>query len=312
MPYRVISLVPAFAHRSLSDAYAIAPWPERGHAKDDLINYADTLQYHARNINWPEVIHSRDAMERLDIIRICSDLFIDESLLPKTQYLHIDEDSYVDFYDGSNTGISLYIISEKFRDLIEEFEPGVHLFMPVRLVNRKGNLMRSKYYYLINKNCTFTLDIYRSLELNRIAPPPVINRSFGPDRDGVEQAGIIQLTSLRNIKNPVTGKTHDIISVQIEYARSRERYSNPESNIELFPSLVLRSEKYKGQHLWRETTFGWAGCWEEGINLCSDWPVFMSDELFKAAIRRGLKGLGAGNRAIFDTEFDARYGNPEG
>lgn len=41
------------------------------------------------------------------------------------------------------------LVSEKFKSLIERFEPGVHQFWPMQIENRKGDVLATYYWFII-------------------------------------------------------------------------------------------------------------------------------------------------------------------
>lgn len=49
-------------------------------------------------------------------------------------------------YEGAYVG---YSVSDRFRDLIEEIEPGVHQFEPIRFVAKDGQLLDERWFWQI-------------------------------------------------------------------------------------------------------------------------------------------------------------------
>jgi hypothetical protein len=49
-------------------------------------------------------------------------------------------------YEGAYTG---YSVSDRFRDLIEEIEPEVHQFEPIRFVAKDGTLLEDRWFWQI-------------------------------------------------------------------------------------------------------------------------------------------------------------------
>jgi len=42
----------------------------------------------------------------------------------------------------------MIVVPERFREIVEQFEPGVHQFLPVAYVDRKGNVLAQRYYFI--------------------------------------------------------------------------------------------------------------------------------------------------------------------
>jgi hypothetical protein len=42
----------------------------------------------------------------------------------------------------------MIVVPERFREIVERFEPGVHQFLPVAYVDRKGNVLAQRYYFI--------------------------------------------------------------------------------------------------------------------------------------------------------------------
>ncbi|WP_068319009.1 imm11 family protein [Polycladidibacter hongkongensis] len=47
------------------------------------------------------------------------------------------------------------VASQRFKDLLEEFEPGVHQFFPLTLIDHDGSKVQPDYYIF---NCTVAVD----------------------------------------------------------------------------------------------------------------------------------------------------------
>lgn len=42
----------------------------------------------------------------------------------------------------------MIVVPERFREIVEQFEPGVHQFLPVAYVDRQGNVLAQRYYFI--------------------------------------------------------------------------------------------------------------------------------------------------------------------
>lgn len=69
---------------------------------------------------------------------------IDVSLLPEKLCV-LDVNNIHDF--SHYTGMLFYIVSEKFKDIIESIEPNVHFFTPVELVDKAGAWVAQHYIF---------------------------------------------------------------------------------------------------------------------------------------------------------------------
>lgn len=54
------------------------------------------------------------------------------------------------------------VVSERFRDLIEDLEPDVHNFIPVQIVRRDGSHVEGRFYYMNVRQLAYTIDIEKS------------------------------------------------------------------------------------------------------------------------------------------------------
>ena len=60
-------------------------------------------------------------------------------------------------YEGAYVG---YSVSDRFRTLIEDLEPGVHQFEPIRFVTRDGSLLEERWFWQI---CNRIDSVHREL-----------------------------------------------------------------------------------------------------------------------------------------------------
>jgi hypothetical protein len=42
----------------------------------------------------------------------------------------------------------MIVVPERFREIVEQFEPGVHQFLPVAYVDRRGKVLAQRYYFV--------------------------------------------------------------------------------------------------------------------------------------------------------------------
>jgi hypothetical protein len=68
------------------------------------------------------------------------------------------------------------VVSERFKNLIEEFEPGVHEFLPFRLHNGSGRIWPGAFYLLRVRNWVSAIDVglSKGLQWNR-RPSKIVN-----------------------------------------------------------------------------------------------------------------------------------------
>ncbi len=67
-----------------------------------------------------------------------------------------------DFCIVHNSPLYLNVVSEKFRDLIEDLEPDVHNFIPVQIVRPDGSQVEGQFYYMNVLQRAYTIDIENS------------------------------------------------------------------------------------------------------------------------------------------------------
>jgi hypothetical protein len=42
----------------------------------------------------------------------------------------------------------MIVVSGRFREIVDQFEPGVHQFLPVRYVDEQANVLAERYYFI--------------------------------------------------------------------------------------------------------------------------------------------------------------------
>lgn len=67
-----------------------------------------------------------------------------------------------DFCIVHNKPLYLNVVSEKFRDLIEDLEPDAHNFIPVRIVRPDGSQVEGQFYYMNVLQRAYTIDMETS------------------------------------------------------------------------------------------------------------------------------------------------------
>lgn len=188
---------------------------------------------------------------------------VDPELLPKRLYLKIDDPPLLDFYWPTRAGHA-FVASGRLRGLIEAREPGVHQFVPVELATAKGTSVADPYFFLVNQRCAFGVGLERS------------------------EAGLqIQVLDDFRVYRFPEPKLH-----------ASKKTFDPQANLALAPTLVLRRDVAGGLHLWREVAVGIG----KGFAYDDKLGLFMSDALFADVMAKGLQGLAATHRGVFDTE----------
>ncbi|XYK81537.1 MAG: imm11 family protein [Labrenzia sp.] len=81
---------------------------------------------------------------------LSSGFWVDPQAIPKSAYQERDK-RVPDVFPmpGCNA------VNQRFKDLVEEFEPGVHQFMPIELRNKAGEPLTDNYYVF---NCMVSVD----------------------------------------------------------------------------------------------------------------------------------------------------------
>lgn len=287
MPYRIEAVVPAFYRsqtKSASDALS-AYHPKLSPTRESLADLRRSL-----TLPYEEYYAFTNVSRKTQDCRE-----IDPNCLPGRVFLLTDTQPLLDFYKGYEIPAEVFVVSERFRDLIEEYEPGVHQFIAVKMYNKKGNLLRSKYFYLITRNCRFFLDIEKS-------------KLWGKGRGGLSvskykiapsTAEELDIESL----GLTSGDEFKAVSLYGPYAlHMRKDTFDRDFNLNLKPSLTLRSKDYAGENLWREAALE-RKYWGR-IKYCDKFELFVSDTLFREIMDRGFNGIAAANRAVFDNELE--------
>lgn len=257
MPYRVNAVVPRFYRSQTRGAdAAMSAW----HPKfaPDAHDRKKALYFEPADPDY-----SGDLV-RLSVWRNWQCRPVEPERLPQRLYLEIDDPPLLDLYTPAGAG-KAFVASARLRGLVEVHEPGVHQFVPVALMTRKGAPIPEPYFFLVNQRCAFGVDFARS---------EAGFRPDTPDPDGFR---------MYRFEEP-----------NLHFSK---KTFEPRHNLSLEPTLVLKRSVVGGFHLWREVAVGIG----KGF-VYDDLTLFMSDALFTAVMTQSLQGLAASHRGVFDTD----------
>ena len=169
MPYLINQSVEGLPSISASYDYIIRPEPP--YSGDTLLRDTEAL-----GISYSFGRHLTWAFERLD-----------PSLMPKKLIFRHVLEKQRDFEYLNSVG-RVWLLSKKFKDIIEVLEPDVHQFIPVETVGEDGRQTPVEYFFLIVQQRAFTVDVYSSPQIG-VEPPygpkNMIPTSIGmPPKDG--------------------------------------------------------------------------------------------------------------------------------
>lgn len=258
MPYRIETVVPRFYRsQTRSATAAVSAWHK---------TYSPDRTLYNRNLAAAYENEKAQLGYGSKVTLHCEP--IDPELLPKTLFLRIEEKPYLDFY-RPDYPMDTWVVSRKCMELIEKFDPDRHQFIPVKLRTPNNTLVRKRYFFFINMNHTFSLDLDRSPDVMLCPRRP---------RD----SAVVTFHPKIITKNPHMTK--------LSFDRA--------ANLQKAPGLVLKSKDAVGLEIWRELAIQ-----QPNLRFSDNHALFVSDALFEEIMKQKLNGICAGNRAIFDVDL---------